>query len=454
MRRARPGSPPLGKLPAGRCPMNAVPVAILIAALAFVIWRRSRRGRPVRIKPAPRRAALSLPLGDTGLVAAREVRIRVRARVFRVATLLVLAGVAAAIVIPVLNRGKSTEQIGVVGALPAPLRAVVIATGKSIGAEVRLVPEASVESAHSHLRSGRVGLAIVDARELVVNKAVTSTDASRTAQLVRALATTLGLDRALAAAGLSPSQVAQVARAKPLPVRSLRPAPAKGEARTASVTGLILLFVMLTQYGNWTLIGVMEEKSSRVVEVLLATVRPVELLAGKVLGIGLVVFAQAALIVAFALGLAEAVGSDLLHGTTPLLIASTLLWLVLGYAFYCWVFAAAGSMASRQDQVQSLALPLSAPIVFGYIVALTAAASGNPSTLTKVLAYLPPTAPFAMPVLVGLGAVTWWEFTASVAISVLCTVAVAKLASNVYRRAILRTGRRVRLREVLSGASR
>jgi ABC-2 type transport system permease protein len=217
--------------------------------------------------------------------------------------------------------------------------------------------------------------------------------------------------------------------------------------------GLILVFVMLSQYNTWILIGVMEEKSSRVIEVLLAAVRPVQLLTGKVLGIGLVAFAQASLIVVFTLVLAKSVGSDLLHGTAPMVLVSTLAWLVLGYAFYCWVYAAAGSLAERQDQVQSLAFPLSLPIIFGYIMGLTAAGSGSASSFFKVLAYLPPTAPFAMPVLVGLGAVTWWEFLASAAISVLCTVGLAKLATLIYSRAILRTGRRVKLREVLTRAA-
>jgi ABC-2 type transport system permease protein len=124
--------------------------------------------------------------------------------------------------------------------------------------------------------------------------------------------------------------------------------------------------------------------------------------------------------------------------------------LVLGYAFYCWVYAAAGSLVERQDQVQSLAFPLSLPIVFGYIIALTTAGSGSASEFFKVLAYLPPTAPFAMPVLVGFGTVTWWEFAASAAISIVCTIGMARLATAVYRRAILRTGRRVHLRELLS----
>ncbi len=112
-----------------------------------------------------------------------------------------------------------------------------------------------------------------------------------------------------------------------------------------------------------------------------------------------------------------------------------------------------GFMAERQDQVQTLAFPLSVPIIFGYIMALTGASSGSPSFFFKVLAYLPPTAPFAMPVLVGLGTVTWWEFLASAALSIVCTVGVARLAAAIYRRAVLRTGRRVRIRDVLTRAA-
>jgi ABC-2 type transport system permease protein len=157
---------------------------------------------------------------------------------------------------------------------------------------------------------------------------------------------------------------------------------------------------------------------------------------------------QAALIVGVALGLGAVVGSDLIHGSAPLEVASALVWVVLGYAFYCWVYAAGGSLADRQEQVQSLAFPLQLPILFGYIVSFTALGSGEPSALVKVLAYLPPTAPFAMPVLVGLGSVTWWEFAVSVVLMLIATAAVAWLASAVYRRAILRTGGRVHLRQL------
>jgi ABC-2 type transport system permease protein len=183
-------------------------------------------------------------------------------------------------------------------------------------------------------------------------------------------------------------------------------------------------------------------------------VRPIQLLGGKVLGIGLVAMGQATLVVAFALIVAEAVGSNLLHGTGPLVLACQLLWLILGYGFYCWVYAAAGSTAERQDQVQTLALPLSIPILVGYVFSLTVVGSGHPDLVFKIFAYLPPTAPFCMPVLVGLSQATWWEFIASVLISIAGTVGMASFAARVYRRAVLQTGGRVRFRQLLAGTAR
>jgi ABC-2 type transport system permease protein len=428
-------------------------VILIVVAAVLILRLRSRiKRRSGGQKPAW--SGWGAVTSDVGLVAAREMRERFRGRIFRAGTLLVLAGVAAAIVIPTLDKGtRAPQKVDLVGTRSAQLRATVVSSAESVGTKVHFL-STSEETAYADLRSGRVDLAIIAGRELVVNKPIASTDTSTTAQFVLSLAQQLGVAEALAAAHLSPAQSSALASAGALPVRSLQPGAAKGAAHTTSLIGLILIFVMLTQYNTWTLIGVMEEKSSRVIEVLLATVRPIQLLTGKVLGIGLVAFAQASLIVVFALALAKSVGSDLLHGTAPVVVVSTLVWLLLGYAFYCWVYAAAGSLAQRQDQVQSLAFPLSLPIIFGYIMAITAIGSGSPSTLFRVLGYLPPTAPFAMPVLVGLGAVTWWEFVASALISVVCTVGVARLATSIYRRAILRTGARVKLRDVVSSAAR
>jgi ABC-2 type transport system permease protein len=88
------------------------------------------------------------------------------------------------------------------------------------------------------------------------------------------------------------------------------------------------------------------------------------------------------------------------------------------------------------------------------VYSITVASSGNPSVLFKVLAYMPPTAPFAMPVLVGLSLVTWWQFLASVVITLVGTAFVAWFAAGIYRRAVLRSGQRVSLRDLRSRPSR
>ncbi len=433
--------------------MKALPVIIAVFAVVGLIrlarHRQGRGGRPSPFGHDAGRRDRTL-FGVTGLVAGREIRERLRGRVLRVVTVILFAVVAAAVVIPTIHSGTTKAQtVGVVGS-SASLEPELHHLAKSAGLSVDLVNVPDLSQGRADLSDGRLDMVVDDSGEIFVEDPVSASDTSAGARYVRAVSTTLGAERAFAQAALTPEQAAIVAEAKPLPVESIR--PGKGPRTTAEATaliGVILIFIVLTQYLTWTLMGVMEEKASRVVEVLLATVRPTQLLAGKVIGIGAVALAQAVALVAFALVLAKVVGSSLVHGAAPLVVAATLIWLVLGYAFYSWLYAAAGSLAERQDQVQSLALPLSAPLILGYIVSLTGVSSGNASLLVKVLAYLPPTAPFAMPTLVGFGDATWWQFMASVVLSVASTVVVALVAAQVYRTAVLRTGRRVRLRELV-----
>ena len=439
--------------------MKYVLIGVVVALLALRLWRRVRvrrlvtdpSGRGATVPPRRLGAALDRVGGDIGLVARREVRERVRGRTFRIGTAIILLAVAAAVTIPVLHKNtKSHQRVGIVGALSVPLRATILASGPALGTKVTLVSEDSLASARHALMAGRVDVVLVGTTRIVVNQPLDPTDTSTTALLVRTISASVSLQGGLERAGISPEKALRLANPAPLPVQSLQPPRHDQTGRTTAIYGLILTYVLLTQFGTWLLIGVVEEKSSRVIEVLLSTLRSGQLLAGKVIGIGAVALLQAALIVAVALGLGAAEGSTLVHGTASLEIMSSLLWVVLGYAFYCWVYAAGGSLADRQEQVQSLAFPLQLPILFGYIVSFTALGSGQPSELVKVLAYLPPTAPFAMPVLVGLGDVSWWGFTVSVVIMLVAIVGVARLASAVYRRAILRTAGRVHLRQIFA----
>jgi ABC-2 type transport system permease protein len=439
-----------------------VPVLIVIGAAVFAVFARRRRsgaagwrprrgpGGPLVAPPAAGPRALRLlPLpGDTGLIAARELRARLRGRVFRTGTLLVLVIISAAVVVPALLGSKANVQrVGVAGPLSAPARASVVADGPAAGTRVELVTEPSAQAATADLRAGRIALAVIDGRQVIDARASGTATAT---QLAQSVARTVAVADALAAAGLTPAQAAAVSGARPLPVSSLQQGGLDSTQRNATFVGLLLLVFMLTQYNAWTLTGVLEEKTSRVVEVLLAAVTPARLLAGKVLGIGLAAFVQAGLAVAVAVGEVKATHSAALAGVTPEAVASTLAWLVLGYGFYSWLYAAAGSTAGRPEQAQSLLLPLALPVIFGYVMATATITSGNPSAFFRVLAYLPPTAPFAMPVLVSLGAASWWEFALSAAVSLACTAGVARLATAVYRASVLRAGPRVPLRELLT----
>ncbi len=434
--------------------MKELTYAVVAGAVALALFRRLRarrqsqsgslRGAVARILGGRR------PLGDTGLVAAREVHERLRGRFFRVITLILLAVVAAAIVIPTLHSSsRPVVRIGVVGTLDASQRATIASALARAGIGAQVTPERGTPNARTALIARRVTLVIESDRSLLVETASSASRSTTAMTAARAIATALGLERAFRAAGVNASQAAVIAHARPFPIRSLQARPS-GAARGTSVIGLVFIFILLTQYLTWTLVGVMEEKTSRVVEVLLAAVRPIQLLGGKVLGIGLVALLQAGLVVAFSLLLADAVGSDLLKGTAPTVVAASLLWLVLAYAFYSWVYAAAGSMAERQDQAQSMSLPLSVPIIVGYVLALVNSGPGPASLFMKVLAYLPPTAPFGMPLLVAKGEVTWWAFLGAVLLSIGSTVVVARFAAVVYERAVLRTGHRIRLRDVLA----
>jgi ABC-2 type transport system permease protein len=390
-----------------------------------------------------------------GLVARREILERVRGRIFRVGTIIILLAVGAAIVIPKIHSSHTTpaQQVGVVGAPDHTLTQIILYSGKQGKVPVHVISEPTEASARAALRDGKLDVAIVNGDAILVNQPITANSTDDTATLVQVLAPELGVLHAYQQAGLSGTQIEQVSRARPVPVESLQHNNKnnKDVNKGTSVIGVILIFLMLNQYNTWILMGVMQEKASRVVEVLLAALRPIQLLGGKVLGIGLVAMGQATLIVGFAFILSKAVGSDLLRGTGGVLLLSDLVWLLLGYAFYCWLFAAAGSTAERQDQVQTLALPLTLPILIAYIFSITVASSGSPSLLFKVLAYLPPTAPFAMPVLVGLDQVAWWQFLISVVLAIGGTAVMAWIAAGIYRRAVLKSGQRVSLRDLRGG---
>ena len=266
----------------------------------------------------------------------------------------------------------------------------------------------------------------------------------------------LALDNGLRAAGLTPEQAAAVRDTPPPQITSVR-AEDPDEIDTSKIATAtiinILLFIMLQTYGQWVLQGVTREKASRVVEVLLAMITPRQLLIGKIVGIGIVALDPRR---RAHRGGAGDVARD---GRRPRRAASRpatsrwrRVWFVLGYSLYCSAYAAAGSLVSRVEDGQSVAFPIMLPLLFGYIVSFSAA--GGASTLLWVLAFFPPTAVVAMPTLYAIGAAEPWMVLVSMALTVVAIVIVAIVASKMYERSVLHSGRKMSWKDALRSQPR
>jgi len=314
--------------------------------------------------------------------------------------------------------------------------------GPPLNVRVLASPLHSLSQGEDGLRQGQYDV-VVAGDQVLTTRVPSEDDTGKKAQLIAALTNVVRLKR------LGPDAVA--ALQTPVTVRGVERADSNSQARTTAFFGTFILFAFLQQYGAWVLIGVIEEKASRVVEVLLAAVRPRQLVGGKVLGIGTVALAQGALVALAAIVTAQATGANVFQGTTRYAIAWTLLWFVLGYSVYALAYAAVGSLASRQADAQNASFPLAVPLLVGYLSSVSLLNGGDPSAFVRVLSFFPLTAPMVMPMLIGLGKVATWEIAVSIALIVASIVVIARVAGNVYSRAILHTGQRLKLRQVMRG---
>jgi ABC-2 type transport system permease protein len=384
------------------------------------------------------------------LVARREWTQRIRSRAFRVSTVLSILIVVAIIVVPQIvgNAGKPTRTVAIVGSHSAVLPASLRLAGDQSDIIVRVVTFPTEAAARGALRSGDVAVVLVDQRALLWKAAADAKLRTVVASAVQAV------DRreAIAELGLTPEQAQRLLRPPSLTSTSLEPQTKERSDRVVLATvGLILLFVAISTYGGVLLVGVVEEKSSRVVEVLLSRLRPTELLMGKIAGIGLVGLAQFGAVALVAILVLSFSGSTHVPPAAPAAIAWIVVWFVLGYAFYSVMYGAAGSLASRQEDAQAMTFPISAVLLVGYLLSFTVLQDPN-SAVAVIGSLVPFTAPMVMTVRMGTGGVPWWQITLSMALMVATIVVMVRLAGRVYAGAVLRIGGRVRLREAWGGA--
>jgi ABC-2 type transport system permease protein len=382
----------------------------------------------------------------TWLIASREIRLRAKTRVFVVTSLILLIAVALAVALPAVLSGKNKpDKIGVVGGTTPAITSLITEAGRASGGQAVAVSEPSLATAETALRNGDLSAVLVPGQEILVKQV----PLGGVSGSVATLAQLAGLAKLIQTV---PGAAQAVAHGVTLPVRPLETSAKSLSSRLTGLFTVVIVWILISVYGSQIALGIGEEKSSRVVEVLLSSVRPVQLLLGKVIGIGLLALAQAAAMVVVFIIAGFASGSSLVHGATLGVVIAGGVFIVLGYAFYCTAFAAAGSLVSRQSDVNSTIMPVQLPLILAYALSYTVIYANGANTFYHVLAFLPPTAPIAMIVMYAAGFVPVWQVVVAAVLTAAGTVWMARLAVRIYTNSILRTGPTISIRQAIREA--
>ncbi len=392
-------------------------------------------------------------LRSVWLVARRELDTRVRTRSFVIGTLVMIAIIAAyPLVMFFVGQGTTTSTVGFTGQTTAMVRPVTAASS-SMGTSIEGRRVDDPATGKRMVRSGELDALVTgtpNAPRLIVEQG--ASEELRAA--LETVARQRALDAELARSGLDPGQVRASISDVGVRVTSLQPVdPQQAQRLGLAMAAGFLLYFMLISSGQMVAQGVVEEKSSRVVELLLSTLRPSQLLAGKVLGIGLTGLLQFVLTAGAGLVAVGAAGVMTLPSTA---LAGTLgwalVWFLLGFFFYATIMAAAASLVSRQEDLQGVVTPVVMALIAPFLVGVTILPNNPESTVGAVLSLIPGFSPMLMPMRIALGVAPVWQVATSLVLIVVATLGLLWLGGRVYRNAVLRTGARVKITEALRAA--
>ena len=340
-----------------------------------------------------------------GLVIEREIMVRLKSKAFMVSTILsiVLFGVL----------------VGVSGALPSLFSstdkvAVTSAGAKAIEGIDDIEPVAvdDVDEAKALITSEEVESAVVESEDSPTGVAVLSLR-SAPESLIGALSLT--------------------------PEVELLDPDAPDPALTYFIgLGLGLVFFMAAMtFGNTIASSVVEEKQSRIVEILLASTSARVLMFGKVIACTILAFAQIGLTAVAVLAGAAISGNDMVLGKVAEPIAWFIPLFIVGFVMVAALYAAAASMVSRTEDLPSTSTPIMMLIFLPYMAVIIFSSN---ETVMAVLSYIPFSAAVAVPMRVFLGTIAWWEPLVSLLILIVTTLLALLLATRIFERSILKSG--------------
>ncbi|WP_026918792.1 ABC transporter permease [Gordonia shandongensis] len=378
------------------------------------------------------------------LVAGREISTRIRERSFIISTGLMLAViVVGGIVWAALSGGDGAKSVGVVGGDPALMQSIETA-GDAAGQKIdaRMIPDAS--TARADVDDGDVDAALIIGIHGSYRAISKNTMDPTVEGVLRGVVAQRSLTTALDARGVD---AATLPRTDLAMTRTQEQKPDEAQRISVALIGSLLLVMAIMMGGLMVAVGVVEEKASRIVELLLSTVRPLHLLWGKVLGIGTISLFQVLVLGTTALITGRATGLLTLTGTATTVFATVIAWFLLGFLFFAALYAATGAMVSRQEELNSSSAPLTL-LAMAVLYSGTFGIQALDSPLIETLSWIPPFSAVLMPIRVATGDTDTTQIVGTFGLMILACMAAVWVASRIYSLSILRTGSRIGWGEV------
>jgi len=385
-------------------------------------------------------------------IARREIVTRARSKGYRSITgIMLLLAIAAPIIMTLLPEPSDdlrSVNIGVLTSVPAELGVTIESLADDIlDVTIVAIDSASPSELEEQLSTEAVDVVVLppatlqwddEADSEIANLITAALQQSRAVQRFDEL----GVDSTELASAFEPVEVTNQFFNGSSNTEDVR--------RGVAFFGLFLAFLMPQVFGQFTMMSVVEEKATRVVEVLLSQIRPATLLAGKIIGLCALALVQLLIIV---VGLVVSLlATDLFDVPASVwqFVPMMLISVLGGLIMYTTLFALLGSLISRQEDQAQVLFPVFAPLMIGYFIGQSAALGNAESLLVKILTWFPLTAPMLLPVRVARGTIGAVETVISLGILAATSYALFRLAGRMYEFTLLRTGSRVGWREALS----
>ena len=378
----------------------------------------------------------------TALVAERSLLETFRSRAYRIITAVLLLASAAAVVVPRLVLDHPAHYtLATVGAVPSPLRGALQAAAGQGGYSVDYATRATPAAVRAAVRDGDATAGLADGTLYTG----TGVDQSFPAVVAQAVAS-IEVTTRLRGAGLTPAQIASVAAVRPPPQVVVGRADSTERAAVGFGVG-IALYLAITFAGSTIASAVAVEKSTRVSEVLLAVLRPSQVLVGTVSAVGAATLAQL-LVLATPLAVAVRLGYVGLPAVASGDLALAIVWFVLGFGLYAFLFAASAALVDKVTEASAAVAPVTSVLVLGYLLSIMVVTGDPSSGWSTAISLFPLSAPMAMPIRWSGGQVPVWQLVAAMALTAATAVLLVGAGAAVYRRALVITGHRVRWSEL------